>query len=84
MARLRERFADARDFEDGRGASAVVKSTGAGRDGIVMRSEKNGGAWLGAVETRGARGWLVLVRAGVLRGAGQEKRGQELFLFFQP
>ena len=37
VARLRKRFADARDFEDGCGAGSVVESAGTGRDGIVMR-----------------------------------------------
>src|SRR5271170_5664824 len=37
VARLRERFADARDFEDGGSAGAVVESAGTGGDGIVVR-----------------------------------------------
>jgi hypothetical protein len=52
VARLRERLADARDLEDGGGAGTIVESAGAGGDGIVMRGEKNCGAWLCTVETR--------------------------------
>jgi hypothetical protein len=37
VERLREGFADARDLEDGGGSGAVVESSGAGGDGIVMR-----------------------------------------------
>jgi hypothetical protein len=49
---LRERFANAGDFEDGCGAGAVVKSAGTGGDGIVVRCEQNCRAGLRAVEAR--------------------------------
>ena len=37
VARPRERFADARDFEDGGGSGAVVESARTGGNRIVMR-----------------------------------------------
>ncbi len=37
VAGLRERSADARDFENGGGGGTVIESAGTGGDGVVMR-----------------------------------------------
>ncbi len=65
VARLRERFADARDFEDGGGAGAVVECAGTGGDGIVVRGQENCGPW--AQSLPGAPGHFARCRSRLVR-----------------